>query len=114
MGCCGQNRAAFTSPPTVSSRSWEVRPNLPGPSAYPAGLSTPTSPPNAAAERRGEGSSARPVSRAVQLRYVERSAVVVRGPASGIEYRFTAESPVQSVDVRDADSLMRSRLFMRA
>ena len=48
------------------------------------------------------------------LRYVERNVVVVRGPAIGIEYRFTAENPVQSVDVRDADSLLRSRLFMRA
>lgn len=48
------------------------------------------------------------------LRYVERNGVTVRGPASGIEYRFTAESPVQSVDVRDADALSRSGLFMRA
>jgi hypothetical protein len=78
------------------------------------GLSTPTWPPSAATERRGNGSSGRPIDRAVRLRYVERGTVVVRGGASGIEYRFSAESPVQSVDVRDADSLMRSRLFMRA
>ena len=48
------------------------------------------------------------------LRYVERQGVVVRGPASGVEYRFTAENPVQSVEVRDVDSLLRSGLFMRA
>ena len=78
------------------------------------GLSAPTSPASAGAERRGNGSSGRPIGRAVMLRYVERGTVVVRGGASGIEYRFSAESPVQSVDVRDADSLMRSRLFMRA
>lgn len=60
------------------------------------------------------GSSARPGSRAMPLRYVERQGVVVRGPASGVEYRFTAENPVQSVEVRDVDSLLRSGLFMRA
>ena len=114
MGCCGQNRAAFSNSLPLANRSWEVRPNLPGPSAFRAGLSTPTSPPNAAAERRGNGSSARPVGRAMPLRYVERNAVVVRGPASGIDYRFTAENPVQSVDVRDADALLRSGLFIRA
>ena len=48
------------------------------------------------------------------LRYVERKGVIVRGSASGIDYRFTFENPVQSVDVRDADSLLRSGLFMRA
>lgn len=48
------------------------------------------------------------------LRYVERKGVVVRGPTSGVDYRFTADNPVQSVDVRDADSLLRSGLFMRA
>ncbi|MGZ5249426.1 MAG: hypothetical protein ACXWCE_04375 [Caldimonas sp.] len=48
------------------------------------------------------------------LRYIERKGVIVRGPASGVDYRFKAEAPVQSVDVRDADSLLRSGLFMRA
>ena len=84
-----------------------MRPNLPG-------LSAPVWSPNAAAERRTISSSARHGSRAIPLRYVERNAVIVRGPASGTDYRFTAESPVQSVDVRDADALLRSGLFMRA
>ena len=47
------------------------------------------------------------------LRYVQRNAVMVRGPASGAEHRFSAESPVQSVDVREADALLRSGLFIR-
>ena len=50
----------------------------------------------------------------MSLRYVERTGVIVRGPASGAEYRFSVESPVHSVDVRDADALLRSGLFMRA
>jgi hypothetical protein len=50
----------------------------------------------------------------MRLRYVERNAVAVRGPASGIEYRFSADAPVRHVDVRDADALLRSGLFMRA
>lgn len=48
------------------------------------------------------------------LRYVERNGATVRGPASGIEYRFVAANPVQSVDVRDVDALLRSGLFVRA
>ncbi len=48
------------------------------------------------------------------LRYVERQPVAVRGPASGVEYRFTAPGAVQEVDVRDADALLRSGLFVRA
>lgn len=113
MGCCGQNRAAFSNQSPVT-RSTESRSSVPGPTTFRADHSTPTWPPNAAAERRGTGSSARPVGRAMSLRYVERNAVIARGPASGAEYRFSAESPVQSVDVRDADALLRSGLFMRA
>ena len=48
------------------------------------------------------------------LRYVERNGVTVCGPASGVEYRFVAENPVHSVDIRDADALLRSGLFVRA
>lgn len=48
------------------------------------------------------------------LRYVERNGATVRGPASGVEYRFVAEYPVQSVDVRDVDALLRTGLFVRA
>jgi hypothetical protein len=66
------------------------------------------------AEHRGNDVSARPVRRAMLLRYVERNGATVRGPASGIEYRFVVANPVQSVDVRDVDALLRSGLFMRA
>ena len=115
MGCCGQNRAALSYLPSATYRATEPRPNPPGPSAFRAGLATsPTSQPNGAAEHRGTGLTARPASRAMPLRYVERKGVVVRGPTSGVDYRFTADNPVQSVDVRDADSLLRSGLFMRA
>ncbi|MEO7009750.1 MAG: hypothetical protein ABI156_11435 [Caldimonas sp.] len=48
------------------------------------------------------------------LRYIERNGVIVRGPASGTQYRFSVANPVQGVDVRDADALLRSGLFMRA
>ena len=48
------------------------------------------------------------------VRYLERAEVVVRGQYSGRTYRFSAASPVLLVEVRDADALLRSRLFMRA
>ena len=114
MGCCGQNRAALAQQPPASYSSPQTRANPPGPGAFQTALSTPTWPPGGTAEHRGASSSARPGRRAMALRYVERNGVIVRGPASGIDYRFTFENPVQSVDVRDADSLLRSGLFMRA
>ena len=113
MGCCGQNRAALAQQPPASYSSPQTRANPPGPAAFQT-ASTPTWPPGGTAEHRGASASARPVRRAMALRYVERKGVIVRGPASGIDYRFTFENPVQSVDVRDADSLLRSGLFMRA
>lgn len=49
----------------------------------------------------------------VQLRYIESSPVLVQGPATGRQYQFSGHAPVQSVDVRDADVLLRSRFFRR-
>jgi hypothetical protein len=50
----------------------------------------------------------------VLLRYSETSPIVVSGPVSGRPYRFTREDPVQRVDARDADALLRTRFFTRS
>jgi hypothetical protein len=49
----------------------------------------------------------------VGLRYLERSSIRVRGPATGREYSFSAADPVQAVDTRDADALLRTRFFRK-
>jgi hypothetical protein len=49
----------------------------------------------------------------VSLRYTESQSVVVRGPVTGRRYSFSAASPVQSVDSRDAGALLGARYFRR-
>jgi hypothetical protein len=48
---------------------------------------------------------------AVTLRYLERSPILVHGPATGRQYNFSADNPLQSVDRRDAAALVRTRFF---
>lgn len=50
----------------------------------------------------------------IAVRYLERTELVVRVQSSGREYRFSAATPVLSVDARDADALLRGRFFVRA
>jgi hypothetical protein len=47
----------------------------------------------------------------VALRYLERSPVLVRGPATGRRYSFSAQTPVLPVDRHDAAALARTRFF---
>jgi hypothetical protein len=47
----------------------------------------------------------------VQIRYLENSPVLVRGPATGRQYQFSGAAPVQAVEQRDAQALLRTRLF---
>jgi hypothetical protein len=47
----------------------------------------------------------------VNLRYLARSAIVVRGPATGAQYHFSAAQPVQRVARADRDALLRSGHF---
>jgi hypothetical protein len=48
---------------------------------------------------------------AVSLRYLARSPIIVRGPATGTEYRFSAAHPVQRVARADREALLRSGHF---
>ena len=47
----------------------------------------------------------------VGLRYLARSPIIVRGPVSGIEYRFSAAQPVQRVARADREALLRTGHF---
>jgi hypothetical protein len=49
----------------------------------------------------------------VTLRYLEPSAIRVRGPITGRPYEFSMAQPVQAVDVRDAAVLVRNSAFQR-
>lgn len=50
----------------------------------------------------------------IAVRYLERTELVVHVQSSGHEYRFSAATPLLSVDARDADALLRGRFFVRA
>jgi hypothetical protein len=55
----------------------------------------------------------RAMSAAVPVRYLEAVPITVQGRATGHQYVFSAADPVQVVDRRDAESLLRSRYFRR-
>jgi hypothetical protein len=95
MGCCGQGRAAYT--PAY------VAPPRPAP-APPAEASAAATPP-------ADGEA---VPGTVRLRFTREAGVRVRGPVSGASYTFSGGAPVQPVDARDADGLLRTGYFRRA
>jgi hypothetical protein len=65
-------------------------------------------------DRRGARAATPPLGHpVVAVRYVERSRLVVRGPATGRQYEFSAAKPTQIVAAHDADALLRTRYFVR-
>lgn len=98
MGCCGQHRNAG-GPTALSHRP--ATGMAVGQSPSPA---WPLHPGNGATPDRG----------VVPLRSRERARLLVRGPVTGRAYEFSAAQPIQAVDARDAESLLRTRLFLRA
>jgi hypothetical protein len=59
----------------------------------------------------GGARSGRMVAR---IRYNGQTELRLRGPATGRQYVFSAEAPLQDVAVRDVDVMLRSRWFARA
>jgi hypothetical protein len=51
---------------------------------------------------------------ALNLRYSGLPLVNVRGPITGIIYKFSPAQPVQPVDVRDGQILLASQLFRQS
>lgn len=98
MACCGQLRSAFRLEST------------PHPSAS---RPVPTPPPSPASAT-GSAQDSGPVGPATLLRYTKDTPILVRGPATGRQYRFSPSSPNQAVDLRDAEALLRTGLFTAA
>ena len=99
MGCCGQKRSALPMmmPGAVSGsqgRSGVV-------TAASSDAGRVVSEPSAGAQP-------------VVLRYRERARVRILGPVTRHSYEFSSEQPMQSVDARDAEVLLRTRQFLRA
>jgi hypothetical protein len=94
MGCCGKARANLSVSRAAIPRAF---PSASRASGTPAGT-IPAQSPAASA-------------RALNLRYVGPSEIVVRGPLTGRSYAFSQDDPFRSVDRRDAEMLLRTRYF---
>src|SRR5262245_44106415 len=119
MGCCGQRREQLSRNPTppktaTASPPATNRPAHAGP-IYP--LVSPVAPrPTSAAQRLPKSPSPSQLSfgPSVQVRSLEKSRIFTHGSATGRPYEFSAAQPFQSVDVRDAVALLRTRFFVQA
>jgi hypothetical protein len=93
MACCGKMRSTFAGQrpvarPAPASPLAASRPRAPAAAPAPGGL--------------------------VALRSVAAGGMVVRGPATGRQYAFSAAAPVQVVEARDAAALLRTSWFRQA
>ena len=110
MACCGQKREALTQP-TIMTRSGSVPTVSARTPARSTSFADPRPAPPAMAPRPAVVSPVVAPYGAVGLRYLARSPIVVRGPVSGIEYRFSAAQPVQRVARADREALLRTGHF---
>jgi hypothetical protein len=98
--CCGQKRSELRSAPLTATTP-------------PLGQNTsnifrlPGTPQQSLA-------SAQLPHSTVPLRYSQNSPIRVRGPVTGRQYVFSAATPVQGVDPKDATTLLRTPFFRRA
>ena len=119
MACCGQRREALVPTRMRSTPAASAAAGRTGMASAPgaAAAATPVAgrgiqqPPVAARPTGGSGAPPRALFDAVPLRYLARTGVLVRGPATGIEYRFSGTQPVQRVARADRDALLRTGHF---
>ena len=124
--CCGQKRSELRNSQTQWTTQ-SVPQYVPGNSASPAVRTQPWTPqgmqaasphPPAYPQTRSvQPQVPAPVSTpqsAVSVRYLEKSAIRVRGLVTGVSYEFSGAAPIQHVDARDAASLLNTRFFRRA
>ena len=106
MSCCGNKRTASavtkTNLATATSRPFmAARPVAEAPPMPPLPVAAPAPP------SPGQGAGT------VRLRYLARSAILVRGPRSGTPYRFSEQQQVQAVQRADVEPMVASGHFRR-
>ena len=112
MACCGQKRQALIQSSTVArSGSVQMQTAPPRTPDRSTSFAEPRLAPPTTAPRSALGATFGVPFGAVALRYLARSPIVVRGPVSGFEYRFSAAQPVQRVARADREALLRTGHF---
>src|SRR5580765_2854278 len=103
--CCGHRRSEWqSSQAPMHSIQRSAQTKLGKTAVRPAAAATmPTS----------AGNSQTTTGSSIKIRSVEASPLRVRGLFTGRSYEFTSSQPVQSVDARDAASLLNTRYFRR-
>ena len=98
MPCCGQKRTEASAP---------------RPAPRPANEGHPAASSYTPAPSQTAGANWPYPTGSVRVRYVDAIAIVVQGSVTGHRYYFSAAEPVQLVDRRDAELMLRSRHFRR-
>ena len=99
MGCCGQNRETARTAGSTRVYTSTAAPARKAPAVSP--LAAKIAPAAVAA------------GPATKLHYTGVAPVRMPGPQTGRLYVFSGAQPDGTVDRRDAESLMRTRLFRR-
>lgn len=109
MSCCGGKRMELRGNTQLSPRLNVRMPASFGPSADSARS------PSAATPRPAPARPSPPPVQfgAVVMRYLARAPIVVRGPVTRTEYRFSGAEPLQRVARADVEPLLASGYFRR-
>ena len=101
MGCCGQRRAQLQNS-SVKKPARITHQTVPAHRRVSDGR-TPPAPPSQPG-----------LDATLSIRYLESSPIRVQGLMTGRSYDFSGSQSIQSVDARDAPSLLSTRFFRRA
>ena len=99
MGCCGQKRTALKKASLKMEPSTAMRPAQLGVQLQGKGRQVFTQTDTTCST--------------VSLRYLESSAILVQGSVTGRRYKFSSGTSIQSIDARDAVSLLRTKFFQQ-
>ena len=110
MGCCGQWRDTLRRESTQTATERVASANTLPPAPVPS-TRAPAPPPLVTGARPVPSASNRFGRASVRVEYTERSRILVRGPASGRTYEFSAALAVQWIDSADAAALSRTGFF---
>ena len=109
MSCCGGKRSELRGNTRLSTQL-----NARMPSSFGSSANSPR-PPSIATPRAAPARPSPPPAQfgAVVMRYLAGAPILVRGPVTRAEYRFSGTEPLQRVARADVEPLLASGYFRR-